>query len=71
MTIPKIQRRQRGFAVLIVLLILAMMVAFVMANTSSLFRLKREVKNVDKRQQLRWSRLNSTVTNAPTIAPLK
>lgn len=54
---------ERGFASLIVLLILAMMVAMVMANSSALFGLKREVKNVDKRQQARWSRLNATVTN--------
>jgi len=55
----------RAFAVLIVLLILAMMVAFVAANTTALFDLKREIKNVEKRQELRWQKLDEAKTNAP------
>jgi type II secretory pathway component PulK len=60
------QKSNRAFAVLIVLLILAMMVAFVSANTSALFDLKREIKNVEKRQQLRWQKLDAAKTNSPS-----
>ena len=55
----------RAFAVLIVLMILAMMMASVAANTAALFDLKREIKNVEKRQQLRWQKLEASKTNAP------
>jgi hypothetical protein len=58
-------KNNRAFSVLIVLVLLAMMVAFVSANLSALFDLKREIKNVEKRQQLRWQRLDASVTNAP------
>ena len=56
----------RAFAVLIVLLILAMMLAFVAANSAALFNLKREIKNVEKRQQLHWQKLDAAKTNAPS-----
>src|SRR5438128_470777 len=52
MHIPKQRRDERGMAALMVILILAMMVAFVAANTNALLQLKREIKNVDKRQEL-------------------
>jgi len=55
----------RAFAAIIVLLILAMMVAFVTANTRALFDLKREIKNVEKRQELRWQKLEAAKTNSP------
>lgn len=58
-------KSNRAFATLIVLLILAMMVAFVAANSSALFDLKREIKNVEKRQQLHWQKLDAAKTNAP------
>jgi type II secretory pathway component PulK len=56
------RQNQSGFAALIILLILGIMLAMVMANTNALFQLKREIKNVDKRQQARWTRLNTTTT---------
>jgi type II secretory pathway component PulK len=64
MRFRKTKRGERGFAVILVLSLLVMMVAIVMANSSALFGLKREVKNADKRQQARWSRLNAAVTNS-------
>jgi type II secretory pathway component PulK len=57
-------KSRSGFAVLIVLLILALMVGFVAMNTSALFDLKREIKNVEKRQQLRWQKLDASRTNS-------
>ena len=61
----KNSKNERGFSVLIVLMLLALMIAFVTANSKALYDLKREIKNVDKRQQLRWQHLNAAVTNAP------
>jgi hypothetical protein len=58
-------KKNDAFAILIVLLILGLMVGFVTANLSALFDLKREIKNVDKRQQLRWQKLDAPRTNAP------
>ena len=58
-------KSNRAFAVLIVLMLLAMMLAFVAANTTALFNLKREIKNVEKRQELHWQKLNAPKTNAP------
>jgi hypothetical protein len=56
---------QGGFAVLIALLLLGLMVGFVMANTGALFHLKREVKNVERRHELRWKKISATATNVP------
>jgi hypothetical protein len=56
---------QGGFAVLIALLLLGLMVGFVMANTGALYHLKREVKNVERRHELRWKKLSASATNAP------
>ena len=58
-------KNERAFSVLIVLMLLALMIAFVAANSKALFDLKREIKNIDKRQQLRWQHLDASVTNAP------
>lgn len=56
---------ERGFAVLIVIVLLSLMVAFVGANIAALYNLKREVKLTDHRQQRRWAELSST--NAVTL----
>lgn len=58
---------RQGFASLIVLLLLAMMVGIVMANSGALFHLRREVKNVERRQELRSQRLNAGATNIPSV----
>ena len=62
-------KNNSAFAVLIVLLLLALMVAFVAANSSALFDLKREIKNIEKRQQLRWQKLDASKTNSPPSPP--
>lgn len=49
------RRRLGASALVIVLLLISLMLAFVLANTNALFQLKREVKLLDVRQQRHWA----------------
>ena len=60
---PKPQ--QRGVALLIVLFMVAFLLAFIGANSSALFGLKREIKLVDQKQKARWSEANTN--RAPEV----
>jgi hypothetical protein len=55
---------ERGIAVIIVLALVSLMLAFVLANGSALFQLKREIKLTDQRQRERWAKMQSAETNS-------
>jgi len=73
LTRPAVRRSERGFLVIALLAILAIMLIYVNANVRLLGHLKRELKLVEHKQILRlektgaqpW-RLTNIATNSPT-----
>ena len=61
---PHHHRAQNASALIIVLLLISLMLAFVLANTNALYQLNREVKLLDTRQQKHWASENAHATNA-------
>lgn len=59
------RRRQRGSAVLILLILLAIMLLLAVANSSTLFHLRGELKLLEHRQV---ERLNASATNTTATA---
>jgi hypothetical protein len=53
-------QRSRGSAVLVMIVLLALMLVFVLANLKTLHFMGRELKLIEKRQLLHWSATNSS-----------
>jgi hypothetical protein len=58
------QAQRSGSAVLIIILLLAIMLVYVLANLRALHYLSRELKLIDRRQVERWKE-NSAKTSTP------
>ena len=61
----QLTRRNRGSAVIIVLVLLVGMFLFLGANTVTTHWLKRQVDLVDKAQVQRWHALNAATNQIP------
>jgi hypothetical protein len=55
--------REKGFTLLIVLLLISLMLGFVLANSNGIYQLRREVKLLEVRQQKHWEKENARATN--------
>jgi hypothetical protein len=53
---PSFRRGQRGSTVIVLMILLSIMLALVTANIVSVETLNRELKLLDKRQELRWQK---------------
>jgi hypothetical protein len=60
------RKRQDGLAVVVMLILIAMVLGFIVANTATLTTLHNDVKRIEQRQ---IRRLNSTTTNATMHSP--
>lgn len=61
--IPPTHRHERGTAVIAVMMILAVLGAFVAANGTALHSLRREIQLIEHQQQQRWAGVtNSAAT---------
>lgn len=55
----RVQEKERGVALLIVLFMVSFLFVFVTANSNALSGLKREIKLVDQKQKARWSEIST------------
>ena len=60
------RKRQQGLAVIVMLILLALVLSFIMANASTLTTLHNDVKRIEQRQ---IRRLNSITVQASTNSP--
>ena len=60
---------QRGFAVLVVLVLLVIMASFAIGNNVALGHLERELGLVERRQQQRHAAMNPTNAPSATSSP--
>ena len=62
--IIRINKRRDGYAVVMMMALIALLLAVVAANSSNVRGLDRELKLLEKRQAARWT---SPTTNTPAI----
>jgi len=67
MRIVKSRGGRNGFATLIVIMMLSLMVALLSANLSGLFQLKREVRLLQKKHDNRWAGAKLKLTNSTSV----
>jgi hypothetical protein len=60
------RKRQEGIASVIILILLALVLTFIVANMNTLSTLHNDVKRIEQRQ---IRRINSATTPAPTNSP--
>ena len=65
MIIPQNKRRD-GYAVVMMMGLIALLLGVVAANTSSVRGLQRELQLLEKRQAAHWQKF-STITNTPAF----
>ena len=64
-----VRKSQSGFAVVIMLILLAMVLGFIMANSATLSTLHKDVQRIEQRQIRRLNSLNPQIsTNTPAAA---
>lgn len=62
---PRSWCRQKGSALLIVIILLAAMVTFVLSNTRAIVQFKQELNLIEKRQLQDWGELAVTEESTP------
>ena len=62
-------RKRRGFAVMVVLLVLALLTALSLANARALFYLKRDLQLIESRQERKYLRTSSGTNTVPVAPP--